>query len=117
MIDTVTREQLHRRLQAGDPPTLVEALPERHYRDAHLPGAVNIPHDEIRSRAPAQLPDKDAAIVVYCANAACRNSRIAADALVDLGYSDVAVYEAGKEDWVEAGLPVESGAPAAAGTA
>ncbi len=85
---------------------IVEALGSAYYADAHLPGAVNIPPDQVDRLAPATLPDKDARIVVYCSGT-CHNSQVAARRLVQLGYRDVHVYLGGKEDWVEHGLPVE----------
>jgi len=48
-------------------------------------------------------------IVVYCANAACQNSHLAAVRLKQLGYTAVRVYAEGKKDWIGAGLPVEQG--------
>jgi rhodanese-related sulfurtransferase len=85
-----------------------------YYRKAHLPGAINIPHDRVDELAPRLLPDETAAIVVYCANAPCKNSGIAAARLVELGYRDVRDYHEDKQDWIEAGLPVETRAAAAA---
>jgi rhodanese-related sulfurtransferase len=41
--------------------------PER-YREAHIPGALNIPPDKIKELAPKLLPDKHVGIVTYCAN-------------------------------------------------
>ena len=103
----IHRDDIHAHLQAGTPMHLVEALPEKYYRDGHLPGAVQLNHDEVRERADALFPVKDHFIVVYCANTACRNSRIAAQTLASLGYTDVAEYEEGKQDWIEGGLPIE----------
>ena len=117
MVDVITRDELKARLDSQKKITLVEALPEKYYRHAHLPGAINIPHDEIDALAPVLLPDKQAEIVVYCANGSCKNSSIAAQRLVDLGYSSVRDYHEGKADWIEAGLPIETGkanSPAAA---
>lgn len=111
MDDTVTTAELRAALDAGEPITLVEALPPIHHRDGHLPGAVNIPHDEVELRAPGLLPDREAAIVVYCASETCANSGIAARRLRGLGYTDVRVYEAGKAAWAAEGLPLESGMP------
>lgn len=111
MISKIDRHALATALASDSPPTLVEALPERYFVDAHLPGAINIPHDAVDSLAPALLPDRHADIVVYCASAQCRNSDIAADRLQRLGYAKVRVYTDGKKDWAEAGLPVESGPP------
>lgn len=100
----IDRNTLQQRLGRA---TLVEALPEKYYRDAHLPGAKHLPHDEVRRLAAAVLPDKSAEIVVYCASSTCQNSHIAAKVLEQMGYADVAVYAGGKQDWQEAGLPVE----------
>jgi rhodanese-related sulfurtransferase len=109
MIAKIDRPTLAEALRSGTPPTLVEALPERYFLDAHLPGALNMPHDAVDALAPALLPDRQADIVVYCASAQCRNSDIAAERLQHLGYAKVRVYTDGKKDWVDAGLAVESG--------
>ncbi len=108
MTDTITRDEIKARLDRGDAITLVEALPPKYYDEAHLPGAINIPHDRVRELAPALLPDKNAPIAVYCASTECNNSRIATDLLRSLGYVDAREYVDGKQDWIEAGLPVES---------
>ena len=62
----------------------------------------------IRARAGDVLPVKNDFIIVYCANTTCQNSRIAAQTLASMGYTNVAEYEEGKQDWIEAGLPIES---------
>ncbi len=108
----ISRTDLQRKIAAGAV-TVVEALPAKYFNDKHLPGALNLPHDQVASLAPRLLPDRNAEIVVYCANAACRNSAIAGQALRDLGYSRVLEYTEGKQDWVDAGLAVESSAMAA----
>lgn len=109
MVAKVTRDQLKAKLDAGENIILVEALPEKYYEDKHLPGALNLPHTQIAELASTLLPDKSAEIVVYCANGACQNSSLAANQLVELGYTNVQDYEEGKQDWVAAGLPTESG--------
>jgi len=112
MIEKVTLTQLTEELDDGEALVLVEALPAASYEETHLPGAINIPHDKVEELAPILLPDKDARIVVYCANGPCQNSGLAARRLARLGYTDVRDYEEGKAEWVAAGLPTESGAPA-----
>ena len=109
---TITRTELQSLIAAGDV-TVVEALGPMYFEDAHLPGAINIPHTEVDRLAPELLPDREATIVVYCSNTACPNSGIAAAQLSKLGYTDVRKYAEGKDDWREAGLPLESGAPVA----
>lgn len=112
MADTITRDRLKRALDEGRDLTIVESLSPQSYEQAHLPGAINVPKERVRELAPRLLPDKDAEIVVYCANTECQSSLQTAQALEGLGYTNVKDYEAGKADWIEAGLPVESGAPA-----
>ena len=112
-IRIIDRGELIACLDSCMPMTLIECLPERHYNEAHLPDAIRLNHDEVLARAPDVLPDRDALVVAYCANARCRNSHMAASTLVAMGYTQVAVYAGGKEDWLDAGMRVER-APAVA---
>ncbi len=66
---------------------------------------------DVAADAGRLLPDKGAAIVTYCSNAACPNSQNVAGALERLGYTNVRKYRDGIQDWVGAGLPVETGDP------
>lgn len=102
----IFRGDLAQMLERGGEVVLVEALPRKYWLTAHLPGAIQMDHGEVRVKAPCDLPEKGARIVVYCAGKECQNSSKAALILETLGYSDVYEYEEGKEDWVQAGLPV-----------
>ncbi len=110
---TITRDELKAKLDRGEAVTIAEALPEAYYRKAHLPGALLLPHDKVDQLAPSLLPDKAAEVVVYCADLPCQNSAIAAGRLTELGYEHVRDYAAGKQDWIDAGYPTESGGVAA----
>lgn len=107
MAQVLERDVVKTKIEAGA--TVVEALPREYWKDTRLPGAVNLPHDQVDALAADLLPDKRADIIVYCTGRSCPNSGIAANRLEALGYSSVHVYKAGKEDWVNAGLPTESG--------
>jgi rhodanese-related sulfurtransferase len=107
MIKQLTLAELQARRAANPDLILVEALPEKYFRDWHLPRARHLPHLEVRERAPAVLPDLAEEVVVYCASQTCQNSHIAARELVRIGYANVAVYPGGKQEWSEAQLPVE----------
>lgn len=109
MVEPITREELQKRFIANPRLLLLEALPEKYFVDGHLPGARHMPHDQVKELASALAPDRDAEVVVYCASKTCQNSHIAGNQLVQMGYSNVAVYGDGKQDWVEAGLPLEPG--------
>jgi len=108
MTTTITREQIKQKLDAKEAMTTIEALPQKYFDAEHLPGALNIPHDEIQARASDMLSDKQAFIVVYCASTECRNSKIATTALQQMGYTNAFEYVQGKQHWIEANFPVES---------
>jgi rhodanese-related sulfurtransferase len=110
MVARISRAELKAKLDRADSFVLLEALPPAYFEDAHLPGAQNMPHDQVDALAPALIPSLSTDVVVYCANAPCPNSEIAARRLAALGYANVREYAEGKEDWVNAGLPVERGA-------
>ena len=104
--ELISREELKRKLDQGEPVTLVEILPPPFYREGHLPGAIYIPPIQVRQLAPKRLPDKHAEIVLYCADDACPMSANAALELADMGYTNVREYHGGKADWVAAGYPL-----------
>ena len=68
MLATITRDDLKKKIDRGDNFTLVETLRPVAYYQAHLPGAINLPPDQVLQRAEQLLPDKNAEIVVYCAS-------------------------------------------------
>ena len=68
MITEITRDELKQKLDHPKKFTVVETLPPESYRQAHLPGAINLPPGLILAQAPSLLPEKDADIVVYCAS-------------------------------------------------
>ncbi len=67
MIATIEREELKRKVEAHENFVLVETLAPEKFAHSHLPGAINLPPDQVRELAPTVLADKDAEIVVYCA--------------------------------------------------
>lgn len=67
-IPTISRVELKQRIDAKRPFTLVETLSADQFAQGHLPGAINLPPDQIDALAPTLLPDKDAEIIVYCAS-------------------------------------------------
>jgi rhodanese-related sulfurtransferase len=89
--------------------TVVDALPAPYYELRHLPGAINLVAEDVDALAPGLLPDRSAPIVTYCSGATCPNSQLVATRLERLGYTNVRKYRDGIQDWVEAGLPTETG--------
>ena len=68
MVNTISRDELKKKIDRKDSFILVETLAPVAYEHAHLPGAINLPPDQISVLAPKLLPNKDAEIVVYCAS-------------------------------------------------
>ena len=106
-VETISREELKEKMDRGDDFVLVDTMAEMYYRHSHLPGAINVPVDELRVRAPELLPDKQAEIIVYCMDPPCQASEEAARGLEAMGYGNVRDYAGGKQDWIEHALPAE----------
>jgi rhodanese-related sulfurtransferase len=68
MVKTISRDELKEKIDRGEKFQLVETLPNVAYQHVHLPGARNIPPDQVQEMAANVLPDKNADIVVYCAS-------------------------------------------------
>ena len=75
---------------------ILDVREQYEYDEGHIPGAVLIPYGEIADRAEKELPDKDQLILVYCRSG--RRSKIAAEELVKLGYTNVKEF-GGIIDW------------------
>ena len=75
---------------------IIDARTQEEYDQGHIPGAIMIPEYEIVDRAENELPDKDQLILVYCRSG--RRSKIAAEELVKLGYTNVKEF-GGIIDW------------------
>ena len=75
---------------------IIDARTQEEYDQGHIPGAIMIPEYEIADRAEKELPDKNQLILVYCRSG--RRSKIAAEELVKLGYTNVKEF-GGIIDW------------------
>ena len=75
---------------------IIDARTQEEYNQGHIPGAIMIPEYEIAVRAEKELPYKNQLILVYCRSG--RRSKIAAEELVKLGYTNVKEF-GGIIDW------------------
>ena len=75
---------------------IIDARTQEEYDQGHIPEAILIPEYEIADRAEKELPDKDQLILVYCRSG--RRSKIAAEELVKLGYTNIKEF-GGIIDW------------------
>ena len=111
-LSTIDSDELSQKLESGEPIVVVDALPPMSYAHSHLPGAINLPPERVDASVAKRIPDKDAEIVVYCANPECESSIDTTRRLLELGYEHVRHYPGGKDEWRRLGLPLErAGAP------
>ena len=85
---------------------LVEVLSEDSFKQGHIPGAINIPVDNLEKEATKQLKKTDT-IIVYCASYACHASTNAAKMLMRMGYKKTLDFKGSKKAWADAGLELE----------
>jgi len=107
MIKSITREELKERMEHGHKFHLVDVLAPETYEKKHIKGAINLPMQEVGKKA-RKLFEPGDDIVVYCSSFSCKASPAAAKKLDDLGFENVYDYEGGRDDWEEAGLPIET---------
>lgn len=108
-MQTITRENAHTMIQNRNDVPVIETLSPEQYELFHLPGAKNVPlDDDFEDNIQEAAPEKTKPVLVYCLDEECEASSKAARKMEELGYKQVYDYEAGKADWKDAGLPVES---------
>lgn len=115
-----TAEQVKKLMGQGVP--LFDVRPQAHYREAHIPGAVNVPYqmnspkevdydDGVDAFDIAKLPkDKAAPMIFQCNGAECWYSYKAARYMVKRGYTKIYWFRTGLPAWKATGYPVRQGA-------
>ncbi|HEU4672041.1 MAG TPA: molybdopterin-synthase adenylyltransferase MoeB [Candidatus Limnocylindrales bacterium] len=88
--------------ESGDV-ALVDVREASEWEQGHVPGAVHISKSYIEQQIEAAVPDRDRQVVLYCAGGV--RSLFAAEALKELGYTNVASMAGGFQQWKSQGLP------------
>lgn len=113
----VTAEQVRQLLAQGVP--LYDLRPESHYRQGHIPKAINLTYemnspkevdydDSLDRWDVSKLPkDRNSPMIFQCNGAECWYSYKAARMAVKLGYKKVHWFRTGLPAWKAAGYPVE----------
>ena len=94
--EQISAEEAKEIMDSGVEYILIDSRTDEEFAQGHIEGAILIPEYEIANRAEAEIPDKDALILVYCRSG--RRSKIASDELVKLGYTNVKEF-GGIIDW------------------
>ena len=75
---------------------ILDARRPDEYAEGHIPGAINIPNEEIGTEEIPELPDKSQLILVYCRSG--KRSKEASEKLIKLGYTNIVEF-GGILDW------------------
>jgi len=92
----ITAQQAKEIMDTQEGYIILDTRTQEEYDEGHIPGAILIPYDEITEKAEGILTDKDQLILVYCRSG--RRSKIAAQSLVELGYTNIKEF-GGIIDW------------------
>ena len=92
----ITAEEAKEIMDSEEGYIILDVRTQEEYDQGHIPGAVVISHEEIAEKAEEVLTDKDQLLLVYCRSG--RRSKIAAEALVELGYTNIKEF-GGIIDW------------------
>ena len=92
----ITAEEAKQIMDSEEGYIILDVRTQEEYDEGHIPGAIVISHEEIAEKAEDVLTDKDQLILVYCRSG--RRSKIAAEALVELGYTNIKEF-GGIIDW------------------
>ena len=92
----ITAEEAKKFMDSEEGCIILDVRTREEYDQGHIPGAILIPDTEIEAKAADLLPDKDQLILVYCRSG--RRSKLAAQSLADLGYTNIREF-GGILDW------------------
>ena len=106
MLKCISRDALKKMIGKNEIFILVDVLSPESYEKEHIPGAINIPLEDIKMKS-KELLKKDKKIVVYCGSFQCTMSLQAAEILTKLGCKDVWCFEGGLKYWKDAEFPIE----------
>ena len=93
---TVSQEEAMKIMEEEADYVILDVRTQAEYDEGHIPGAILIPYTEIDGKAEELIADKDIQILVYCRSG--RRSKIAAQSLAQLGYTNVKEF-GGIIDW------------------
>jgi len=82
----ITPQTLSTRIAADDPPYVLDVRTANEYAEGHVPGAVNIPYDQLAARL-GELPVVSDEILLYCRSG--RRAELAEDTLRANGYENL----------------------------
>lgn len=103
-VKQICLEEFQAMLAAGEQFLLVDVREESEWQAGHAEGAIHLGKGIIERDIETAVPDKSTRMVLYCGGG--YRSALVADALQQMGYTDVISLDGGWRAWLAAGLPV-----------
>jgi len=107
MVPTITKEELKRKIDLGENIKLVDVRDTPDFREEHIVGAVHLLIAEMNPVKAESMFHRDDLIVTYSLDEDCPAKRIAAQKLLEYGFTRVLAYEGSWKEWKAAGYPTE----------
>jgi len=104
---TLGIEELNARLDRGEGLLVLDVRTAHDSALGHIPGALNIPLEELEARLPELTPFAGRTLAIICTTD--RRSKKAAQWLTGRGFADLRVVSGGMTRWNQTGLPIETG--------
>ena len=101
----VSQEEILRLIDAGSAPMILDVRTAAEFAEGHVPGAVNISHDELAERLAEIESARHAGLIVYCRSG--RRAGIAEQLLLEQGFANVQHLEGDMNAWNEANRPTD----------
>lgn len=103
-INTIDVDTLKSKMDAESDLCLIDVRELYEWNEAHIPGAIHIPKDEIVERIASVAPDKAKPVYLHC-KAGVR-SMASAQRLAEMGYKELYSVDGGITAWALAGFSV-----------
>jgi rhodanese-related sulfurtransferase len=104
-IQQTDMEGCRKMLESNAKPLLIDVREDSEWTAGHAAGAIHLGKGIIERDIETRVPDKSAKMVLYCGGG--YRSALAADALQQMGYTNVISLDGGWRAWQSAGMPIE----------
>jgi len=101
----VSQDEMLRMIDAGTAPMVLDVRTAEEFAEGHVPGAINISHDELAERLAEIDAAREDGLIVYCRSG--RRAGIAEELLLSQGFNGVQHLDGDMAAWLEAQRPVE----------
>lgn len=100
----MTSAELVERLEGQDAPVVLDVRSPEEFAEGHIPGAINVPYDQVAASLDSLESFRAGEIVVYCRTG--RRAGVAENVLREAGFTQVFDLEGHMTSWSEADLPL-----------